>query len=216
LVMANDSNAVITSGWNGSGSTPVYLYNTGNPGFAVPTASGGGVNSIAYGTPGASADGSRVALIQGFISPPQPVYEYLASTGTLAPTAVNLNQKSVPSDLNIAPAMNRAGSRVVLDNTGGTHAYDINQSTGSYTVISGALPSTTLAVVLSPDGQFAYTYDSAASVRKFNLSVVPVLEVGAPGTPVSNAGSTAKMTISPDGGTLFVAGSDLVIVMPAP
>jgi hypothetical protein len=79
--------------------------------------------------------------------------------------------------------------------------------------------------VVSPDGQYAYAFHKSGNlIRKFNLAA-PVagsfVEIGS-GTvladrpSVENRRGPTRMTISPDGATLFIAGNQNIIVMPAP
>jgi hypothetical protein len=85
----------------------------------------------------------------------------------------------------------------------------------------GKLPSTTLAVALKGDGTRAYTLDSSGKVRTFDLTgpldgsgVYP--EVGSGTTIAGTPGANTKMTISPDEGTLFMAGEDGLVIQPIP
>lgn len=219
LAMANDSSAVVTTGINGSGSTNVYLYNTRSPAFAQALEISGGAAMSYFGTLGVSANGARVPIIQGPFSTQAPVHQYLATTRTVAQTGIERNRKA--SDV-IAPALDRAGSRVVLDNELGIQVFNINPNNNNYTQIGGSLPTTTLAVVLSPDGTYAYTYDfdttiPEATIRKFSVAGGSISEV--PLTPIAtviSVGNTVKMTISPDGGTLFAAGNGGIVVVPTP
>ena len=159
-------------------------------------------------TPGASADGSVIMLIQGAPSATgsPSVVKYTAADNVLGASGISLKQTA------IAPVLDPAATRIALN---GVNVYD------SSSALLGTLPGTTLAVVFSPDGKRAYTYDSsAAAVRTFDTSksaagkafaqlgsAVPL--VGAPGTGV-------KMAISPDGGTLFFAGSTQLVIQPTP
>jgi hypothetical protein len=85
----------------------------------------------------------------------------------------------------------------------------------------GTLPVDLTAFAISPDGNTAWAYFPAGSrVRRFNLNAPDGIggfaEVGT-GTVVASPGSFfSKMVVSPDGGTLFLAGNDRFIVLPAP
>jgi hypothetical protein len=74
-------------------------------------------------------------------------------------------------------------------------------------------------VVVSPNGTRAYTY-SSGTVRTYDLTTPPVLgafsEIGIGTATPGNPGLGTVMTISPDGGTLFIAGDAAIVVMPAP
>jgi hypothetical protein len=80
----------------------------------------------------------------------------------------------------------------------------------------GTLPNDASPFVLSPDGNFAYAYSSAGGrVRKFNVST-SVAEVGSGSVVAPAKTDMSEMTISPDGGTLFLAGKTSVVIAPAP
>ncbi len=134
-------------------------------------------------------------------------YQYTAATESFAATGAAINQGS------IAPALDRSATRIVLN---GTNVY------GNGFNFLGTLPSTTLAVVVSPDANCAYTYDSSGQILAFSLVTPPaggglfpqVWSV----TPASSPGvstATIKMAIRPDGGTLFLAGNSQIVVEPA-
>ena len=213
LAVANDGNAVITTG-NGLSSstgTPLYLYSVRSPAFTQPATT----PSLDNATPGASADGSLVALEQGdpsLASAPPVAYQYTAATETFASApGASVNAYNSAINSSIAPALDRSATHIVLN---GTNVY------GNSFNFLGTLPSTTLAVVVSPDASCAYTYDSSGQIFAFNLntSVSGGAFPQAGATPVSSPGTggAVKMAISPDGGTLFLAGSSQIVVAPAP
>src|SRR5690606_33151057 len=106
----------------------------------------------------------------------------------------------------------RNAGRLVLN---GTRVYD-----GALALL-GTLPDTTEAVVLRPDGTRAYTYDSTeGGVRVFDISASNEGEaytpVGDPVPLVATPGAGAKMAISADGNTLFIAGTTQLVVQPTP
>ena len=151
---------------------------------------------------GGSADGS--IIVAGSNIGTHDVYAFSAADGTTTP--------KIQLTLTAAPALDRAGSRIVLNNT---QVYD-----SGFNLLSGALPNTTLAVVLKADGTAAYTYDSSGKVRKFDLTGTPVAgiypEIGSGTSLAGSPGSNVRMTITPDGGTLFLAGGTQIVVLPAP
>jgi hypothetical protein len=86
----------------------------------------------------------------------------------------------------------------------------------------GKLPDTTQAVAVNGSGSRTYAYDpTAGGILVYDTSAA-VAEAGAytalgPVTPlVGDPGSNVRMTITPDGGTLFIAGSAQIVVQPAP
>ena len=79
-------------------------------------------------------------------------------------------------------------------------------------------PGNPAAVALSPDGTRAYQYVSGTLLRTFDVSSPDqsVSEIGSGTVLPSDPGANPVMTISPDGGTLFIAGADAIVVVPAP
>jgi hypothetical protein len=182
----------------------VYLYSARSAAFTAPRTTLGLDNATAR----AAADGSTIAVVQGdpALGSAPAVYRYTASTQAFSAAGVTLNQNAV------APALDRSATRIVLN---GTHVYD------SGFQLLGTLPATTLAVAVRPDATRAYTFDSAASqIRSFDLTAnaagAEFPQVGSPIAPAGDPGSGVKMAISPDGGTLFLAGSNQVVVQPSP
>jgi len=121
--------------------------------------------------------------------------------------------------------LDRTGSRIVLKRT---QVYD-----GAY-IFLGNLPATTDAVVLSPDGTRAYTYDHSGLLMTYDLATAPVSGsfpkigtditlAGDPG-PIPTPSSTSPpftdavimMSITPDGKRVFIAGSNGIVVQPVP
>jgi hypothetical protein len=202
LAVGNDNAALITTGIAGSTTTPLYRFAVGATALIEQT------TKLDNATTGASADGSLVMLIQGdpSVTAAPSVVAYTAADSVLAASGISLKQTT------IAPVLDRAATRIALN---GVKVYD------SSFALLGTLPGTTLAVVFSPDGKRAYTYDSSApALLTFDTSksaagkafarlgsAVPL--VGAPGIAV-------KMAISPDGGTLFFAGSTQLVIQPTP
>ena len=129
---------------------------------------------------------------------------YDASSEQLITTALSVQASSISVD--------RDGDRIIF----GSNVYNGNMN------FLGTLPLTQ-ANVISADGMSAYTFDSdvtGATFRKFDLTSPDgsggFNEVGT-GTQVSgNAVTSPQMTISQDGGTLFVIGEATFIVQPAP
>ena len=202
VAFTNNGNAIITTGVNGSGYSNGYFYTARNPAFSNLS------SSFYFGTPGASMDGSHVTIVQGSLSPAPSVAKYLASSGALTISGISLNQYS-----QIAPELDRTASRIILN------GYLVYNS--SYTKL-GNLPAASrqAAVTLSPDGNRAYRYDSGTTLQTYDLTAAPIAgefpEIGTGTTLPTDPGATPKMTISPDGGTLFIAGADSIVVLPTP
>ena len=101
---------------------------------------------------------------------------------------------------------------------------DISKISRGQFALLGSLPTTTAASILSPTSTKAYTWDTkgtTGTVRTFDISAAPVggqfPEIGTGVTPPGTyLGYYVVMAISPDGGTLFLAGTNQIAVMPTP
>lgn len=213
VVVMNDGNALITTGWAGSGSTPVYLY-------PLAQASLFRTNfSWPYnGTLVGSANGSYATLIQGFLSPAPPVSEYTAASGVLSETSINTNQvQCINSYMGncVYPAVAPTGQLFALIDNGLT----VRVYNRSHTLL-GKLPVTASAAAFTLDGTGLYALDGT-TLRKYDLTATPDVngnfpEVGS-GTPIASPGSSPlRMILSADGGTLFLAGRGMIVTQPAP
>jgi hypothetical protein len=73
---------------------------------------------------------------------------------------------------------------------------------------------------MSPDGTKAYCFVGGTTLRTYDLAASPVAglfpEIGTGTTLPGDPGADAKIIISPDGGTLFIAGADGIVVVPTP
>ena len=176
----------------------------------------------------ASADGDTLVMPSFEPLDPtfaKPVFTYDASDGSL------VQRLPVTSTGTDHASVSRNGSRVILVNspsspTQVTTVYDVSPT--AFTP-RGTLPAGLNAFVISPDGATAYAYfRSSNSIRKFNLNAPAgsgFQEIGS-GTTVATPddGSSpglpndffAAMTMTQDGGTIFLAGSQRILVLPAP
>jgi hypothetical protein len=166
-----------------------------------------------------SPDGSFVAIVHGPVSPAQPVCQYETSSGLLAASNLSLNQRLGEWS---PPVLDRKATRVLITpNTYTTQIYDNNFE------YLGSLAGVTIAATMKPDGTRAYTFDDTGVLRTFDLTQNPVggffPEVGTgtalPGDPgYTNYPytTTVRMLVSPDGGTLFIAGDTQIVILPAP
>lgn len=165
------------------------------------------------GNIGSSMDGSRVLILNQFVEfASDDVFSLNTSTGATMPTGIHLLTAAHPK-------FDRNGSRMVLNRT---NVYDGYMHLGN-------LPSTTDAVVLSPDGTRAFAYDRSGELITYDLVSAPISGVFQQiGPAIALAGDPGRsslpgpytesilMTISPDGGAVFIAGTDAVIVQPTP
>lgn len=202
IAMTNTNQAIVTTGINASQATPLYVYTTRTGAIAQQN------SALNNGTPGASADGALVTLMQGdsTLTSAPPVYALVAVDGSITSVNVALNQNA------IAPVVDRDSTRIVLN---GVNVYD------NTFALWGKLPETTLALALRPDGKRAYTYDSAAGgLLVFDTSATKSGEayvaLGAVVPLTGSPGANVKMTISPDGNTLILAGANQLVVQPTP
>lgn len=202
IVVGNDDIGVVTTGINTSTSTSAYFY---SPLTNALAQTGTTLNNA---TPAMSANGTFAFLIQGDPSLTSDVAgaRYVTSGNAFSSSAISLRQTAVP------PAISRPANRLVLN---GVRVYDGAEA------LLGTLPDTTAAVVLKPDGTRAYAYDpTAGGILVYDISVdrdeAAYAALGAVVPLAGDPGSGVRMTISPDGGTLFLAGSTQIVVQPTP
>ena len=222
LVVTNDGNALLTTGFVGSGDTATYLYPLSQSQLLATN------HSCTYSaSSGASADGSLGVFIQGGLSPTPPLCSYDASGGAFAVLPINANQvQCTNSGMGTCrrPSLDASGNRIaIIDSSFTVSVYD------RASTLLGALPGTSGAAAFSPDGARAYTYDSSGSLRTFNLTVPTVagkfqeigtgtVLAGSPGEGISvfSPSMVVRLITSPDGGTLFLAGGSQLVIQPAP
>jgi hypothetical protein len=202
IVVGNDDVGVITTGINASTATSVYFYISASN-TVVQT--GTALNNA---TPAMAANGSGAYLIQGdpTLTADVQAAKYTTANNSISAAVTSLRQNT------IAPVISRTATRLVLN---GTRVYDASEA------FLGTLPTTTAAVALKPDGSRAYTYDPAAGgIFVFDISVdrdeAAYAALGAVVPVAGDPGSNPKMILSPDGRTLFLAGSAQIVVQPTP
>lgn len=204
IVVGNDNIGVITVGLDSTTTlTNPYAYSPfGNQLLQVGS-------RLDNATPAMTANGVLAYLIQGSASLTSDVQAQRYVTGASQPfisSTITTRQNGV------APVISRSGNRLVVR---GTRVFDGNES------LLGTLPDTTVAIALKPDGSRAYTYDpTLGGILVYDISVdrdeAAYAALGAPVPVAGNPGSAPKMIISPDGRTLFLAGSAQVVVQPTP
>lgn len=202
LAVTNDDRALITTGRAESENSPLYLY-SGRQGTLAQLDV-----VMNNATPAAAGVGTPLVFIQGTseTTTAPVVLLFNVSSAQFDTTPVRLTQNAVP------PVVNRTGSRAILN---GTNVYGAGFS------LFGTLPSTSVAATLNADGSRAYTYDSdAGALRVFDISESQnggaYSALGSPIALAGDPGANPRMTISPDGNTLFIAGSTQLIVQPTP
>jgi hypothetical protein len=203
--LSNDWRLFVTGDTSPTSPLPAYL----------ASATGGSqVTTLAWVTfaqavVGGSGDGSRVVIVPSGTSG-SDVFQYRGTNSQMSDTNLDFSHGGSLR----APALDRAGNRIILSNTTATNVYD-----GSYQLL-GTLPVSTRTYVLNSVGTRAITYDGSGEVRVFDVSatanggVYPQLGTG---IPVSDPGTGAlSMIITPDDETVFIAGVDGIVVQPVP
>jgi hypothetical protein len=162
----------------------------------------------------ASGDGSRLVLPFNDSSASRNIVLYAA--GDRSQTEVSAVTSSTTQ-----ASQSRTGSRVILTSFDSMPSQVTTVYDNSFNIL-GTLPNDLQGVVISPDGSKAYAYFSATgTIRKFDLNAPDgsggFTEIGT-GTLVGSVPGTGfqQMALSPDGGSLFMAGNQSFIVMPAP
>jgi hypothetical protein len=232
--VANDGYAFVTTG--GANPSHEFLYSpTRHIFIALTSASSSPLASLSpelyFGNPGVSGDGSLVAITQDPRSTAQnPMssrpFLYVYDTGGQrsgflgfrSATYTDRDRSQFPRSARAA--LDREGRRIVLN---GPSTVVLDRAYGP----RGTLPNTTRAVSVKPDASRAYTFDApngsdAGMFLTFDLTTsltgdaqYSPLGAGIPMTPGNGTGAIA-MTITPDGGAVFVAGVSGVYVQPAP
>jgi hypothetical protein len=203
LIVANDQSA-LRSAYAGPSRPVIGAPSSGmGPPLTQLLATGNANPNLFYdGVAGASGDGSLLLLGSAALPPiGSNLYRYDASTGALSDTGIAVAVTSIQLD--------REGTRALLNESS---VYAVGAST---LTAQGSLPIGTLAATLSADGTRAYTYDGTQVLRFDVTGPTPVQQ--AQRNASGSAGDPARrhvMTISPDGQTLFIAGSDSVLVEP--
>jgi hypothetical protein len=212
IAFANDGNAIGNSHAPVSGIS-LYRYDMLTHQFAALSTQPDMTNRTIV----ASGDGDTLVLPTFESLDPafaKPVFTHDSSNGTLAQTAATTTSTEHVS-------VSRNGSRIILT-TAERSAFQVTTVYDSSFSVLGVLPDSShdlRGFVISPDGTKAYAYYTGTGlIRKFNLPAVGgVVEVGGGTAVTSSPGSNFNaMTISADGGTLFLAGDERLIIMPAP
>ena len=214
VAMANDGNAVLTTGFPPveRASTEPWLYLVREDSVSL----GPGGIGVVRGTPGSSADGSVAVLSHA--SPDSTgsyIGQYDSSSGRFSfiPSQV----QGVPSTwprTPIRPRLDRKATRLVMN------GYIVIKNSDYFhpSFLPQVAAGDSAAVALSPDGMRAYQHVSGTLLRTFDVSSPDqsVSEIGTGTVLPSDPGANPVMTVSPDGGTLFIAGADAIVVVPAP
>lgn len=217
--VTNDGTVAVTTFISGNCGSALTFYNARKLSNTFPA------YSFCRARVGVSGDGSRLVVIDGGTDAnSDAVYVADTTAGTL--TATGLQEIT-----NFDPVLDRSGDRIAVNlDFGGILHWEIYD--GSFNDL-GSLPTSTLVMKLSPDGHKAYAYDQSGLLLTYDLTATPVAGVfpqtgtgitlagspGAPGVLGIDIGSNAQplyMAITPDGKTVFIAGTDALVVQPVP
>jgi hypothetical protein len=203
MAIASDGEAVIvSSSITATGLFPIFGYSQLKSTLSQLTMPTPPAKAVV----GASADGSAVLIVSNANASGPQVLRYDPITQA---TSVALTS-TVPPPTGQAStiSLNRHGTLALLNST---------QVLDSSLSAVGSLPGTTIGAVLAPTAMRAYTYDQNGTVRTWNVSTPPIVEVTPAitltGTPVS---TQAVLTVSPDGGTLFLGLDSGIVITPTP
>lgn len=153
----------------------------------------------------ASGDGQRVFIS----SPPSSSAEYDVPNDILTRLGVN-------SD---AAMLDRSGDVLVSRSRTftGTTAFIYTVYDRNWNVL-GQVTSDRFEFALSPDGARLYTYSNTPMIRSYDLTATPVdgeyPEIGSGIALAGDPGAVFFMTVTPDGNTILVIGSDGIAVQP--
>jgi hypothetical protein len=207
IAVVNDGRAILTGG--SDAIEPIMSYSELRPQVVPLDPHLNGPTYVYNGVVAASGDGSTATITDGLEG---AIMQWNASTEQLS--------GAQSSTIYYWANLSRDGSRSLVGGSGGaTQVYDATLNP------IGTLPSTTLVGVLAPSGQRAYTYDINGTVRVFDLTTPPggqtmfpeILPAITPSaSPSTNQNNPRKMVITPDGGTVFIAGDQQIIVLPVP
>jgi hypothetical protein len=202
MAIANDGRAIAVSGNDSDLPGSVFTYPSAlsdDSSFIqllpMKFANDAPTNVFNKGVVAGSGDGSRVLLADSATG--SKIYEYDSSTGQLRDTQKQATATEMQLD--------RTGNHVLLDRT---RAYNHDLQ------LLGQLPATTLASVFSPKGDAIYTFDSSGQFIVWNSSTLAKIREWPALNSPGDLTKPVSMTIAPDERTLFVAGSDAVLVEP--
>ncbi|WP_153067480.1 proline-rich domain-containing protein [Steroidobacter cummioxidans] len=207
IAAANDGRAVMVSAAVSGGRRPVYRYSSlspvtdsqgywGSPSLEqVVLGTGSEDGWFDNGVAGAAGDGSRVLIASSAAA--AEMYEYDSATSTLRRIDQVMQAGAIQLD--------RTGGRILLNNT---HVYDRDFQ------LLGQLPATTIAAVFSPNLPRIYAYDSTGQLSSYDLTGTSVTPIRS-WSPTASAGDPQRrvvMTITAEGWTLLIAGTNGVLV----
>jgi len=211
IAFANDGKALVTS----AGKNNLFSYDIVSGGFKSLSTEFGYVNRFVM----ASGDGSKIFL---------PSHDISTIEKAAASYDASSEQLTVSSRLTsnlIEMSVDGSGSRVILSDYRNDQAYVYDENYNELGILpplnSLDLFSSRVSHALSPDGTRAYLYISTSGkLHVLDLTASDgangFVEIGS-GTVIPDAPADwTKMSISPDGGSLFISSNSQLIVFPVP
>lgn len=201
FVLTDDGNLILSGRLPGSGSTYPLLFRTASREYDFLTVERDTMYSSV-----AAGDGSFALLT----TQTQPAIEYDASTGLISRVSGNFI-----SNFDGPPTASLSGSRI----QSGTGIADADFDA------LGNAASGAVAGVVDRDGTRFYTYEPGADLlHTYDLTGAPTgpdsvyPEVDSPVALAGDPGNSTgvRMTITPDGGTVFISGPLGIAVQPTP
>jgi hypothetical protein len=242
IAVANDGYAIITTG--GANPSNVLLYSTTTHTFlTINSAANNGIGDVDsqlyFANAGVSINGSLVvlsqdprtaALLPGRFTKPF-IYLYSASESQrpilfASPTSQFSDKDRSQSGRSAKPAVYHAdgvvaGTKIVV------HGATPVVVSADYSA-RGSLPTSTRSAVFNVDGTRLFTFDAPAGtengeLRSYDVTtrlnpstqMYPPVGTAVPLSPGSGTGVIA-MTLTPDGGNVFIVGTAGVFVQPSP
>lgn len=230
IAIANDSMAIITTAASGTiSSVPLTYYYNINTGTFFPVVIPFGQLELTEVT--GAADGSHLFAQVTGITPSQQIVDYAASTSKRTYTALSGGIGGIASSSNasrivVSSSTSAAPARVYA----GDYGITANGATQPLGTIPLYMPPNTsdlsqdfVAIIVNPQGTRAYVLRLNGTLHSYALDQ-PTTSTGdypEVGTGISvvipnNASANQVRTaITPDGSTLFFAGNQGVLVVPA-
>jgi len=203
IAVSNNGRAIIKTEMASSSSNfPMLSYNPLNPAITLLANPFATLNAAGIG---ASSDGSTIFVATDDPASPlvTPLLRYDSEQRTLVDSTGDIES------LSPRIVLNRRGTDMLVRNSNGLQLL----STAPPNPVVGTLLPNTRDAAFSPTANIVYGYDSTETLTAYNLTTGAPL---APGLTIAGTGSGAALvTVSPDGGTVFVAGDQQLAVIPA-